>query len=257
MINVETSRTIRVFEGHQGAVSSLAVHKVIGSECQVAESRHLIQTLCPVWNEPDEDVFEFELTSTKKIISVRAFDWNRMGQHDFIGNFELGLEEDILVGKAVENPVITCWYPLHYKGISRGRGKLKLEFRCNIYLATNTVPRLAYDSGNFQSSKRSVSNSHILNRVMHRWSNRYMKLTVKLVAGKELPRMDRFGLCDPFVKIKITDKPVVHLFSGSFDTKAHMWDIKTVCSRVPVKLTDSIPLRLLCVSNPLLFCVSH
>jgi WD40 repeat protein len=111
-----------------------------------------------------------------------------MGQHDLIGNFELGLEEDILVGKAVENPVITCWYPLHYKGISRGRGKLKLEFR---------------------------------------WSNRYMKLTVKLVAGKELPRMDRFGLCDPFVKIKITDKPVVHLFSGSFDTKAHMWDIKT------------------------------
>jgi hypothetical protein len=119
----------------------------------------------------------------------------------------LGLEEDILVGKAVENPVITCWYPLHYKGISRGRGKLKLEFRCNIYLATNTVPRLAYDSGNFQSSKRSVSNSHILNRVMHRWSNRYMKLTVKLVAGKELPRMDRFGLCDPFVKIKITSIP--------------------------------------------------
>jgi hypothetical protein len=34
-----------------------------------------------------------------------------------------------------------------------------------------------------------------------------MKLTVKLVAGKELPRMDRFGLCDPFVKIEITSIP--------------------------------------------------
>jgi len=188
MVNIATGRTIRVFEGHEGAVSSVCVHEITGSYRQVAETRHLIQTLNPVWDDPDEDVFEFELTSTDKVINVRCFDWDKVGQHDFIGSIDLRLEEDILRGQAAKNPVVTAWYPLSYQGRSGRRGKLRIQFR---------------------------------------WSHRFHKLHIRLVAGKDLPRMDQFGYCDPYVTFKITDRPVSRLFTGSFDTTARMWDLKT------------------------------
>ena len=56
-----------------------------GDYQESVQSRMLRQTLDPVWGDPQDDKFVFELDHTYKTIQIKMFDWDEIGAHDYMG----------------------------------------------------------------------------------------------------------------------------------------------------------------------------
>ena len=126
MYNVATAECLHVFEGHAGPVTALKYQGLKGYGSIVRESRVIEQTLAPTWGDFDQDRWVFKLDSMYKNVCFRVYDWDAVGQHDYMGQVSINLRDDILQGKEAKNPTLKKWFPLARMG--NAKGKLHVQF---------------------------------------------------------------------------------------------------------------------------------
>mmetsp|Transcript_105491 Transcript_105491/g.169775 ORF Transcript_105491/g.169775 Transcript_105491/m.169775 type:complete len:948 (-) Transcript_105491:56-2899(-) len=185
MFNIATAQCLHIFEGHTGAVTAVCMRHILGESFLSEQSRYIEQSLEPVWGDPKQDKWVFDLEHMYKEVSFKMFDHDDMGQHDYMGQVKLRLREDVLKGNEEKDPKMTKWFPLERLG--NPSGKLHVELT---------------------------------------WKHATKQLSVLLLAGKDLPKMDGLLLkADPYVVIKVEDQILPRLFTASDDCTARMWSI--------------------------------
>ena len=187
MYNVATAECLHVFEGHAGPVTALKYQGLKGYGSIVRESRVIEQTLAPTWGDFDQDRWVFKLDSMYKNVCFRVYDWDAVGQHDYMGQVSINLRDDILQGKEAKNPTLKKWFPLARMG--NAKGKLHVQFGWDDKAMELTVFLLEAKD-------------------LPRMDGVLLK-------------------SDPYVIIKVEDQLLPRLFTGSEDKTIKMWSIDT------------------------------
>eukprot|EP00282_Hemiselmis_andersenii_P014491 CAMPEP_0114113884 /NCGR_PEP_ID=MMETSP0043_2-20121206/3147_1 /TAXON_ID=464988 /ORGANISM="Hemiselmis andersenii, Strain CCMP644" /LENGTH=354 /DNA_ID=CAMNT_0001206057 /DNA_START=57 /DNA_END=1117 /DNA_ORIENTATION=+ len=145
-----------------GTCDGYAVLEMCGHRVQTTTKTN---TYTPQWNE----VFSFEIEGERKPeMTVEVYDWDRIGKHDFLGQFVIDADQEASAGGGKAYPLLTR------------EGK----------------PVVGHDKQPAHITlKFSISDE------AHR-----VDFKVKVCKGSNMPKADVMGSCDPYVALSFGDK---------------------------------------------------
>eukprot|EP00736_Rhodelphis_marinus_P013836 Rmarinus@m.11981 len=166
------------------------------------------KTLHPHWEETFEFVLKTFEDSTSRAVEVTVYDWDAIGQNDFLGYANIPYEENKLCQ----------WLPLHKRNEEdnvSGEICVSIEF----VPPTGIYAQMAEECADGLRQPRVAA-------------------MVQVIEGRDLIASDRGGTSDPFCTIRLSNTdssgPHVHTTPTKYRTLTPVWGDKSKKYRVPL-----------------------